>query len=303
MPVSETAGTTCLVVCADSNIFDLLVGLLLSLQGRDRSRYAVGLIDIGLTPAQREYLGGLCDAIEPVRDTLLVVLPDEVRLKIEGQSPFWRAQGCRPFLPDYFPGHRYYVHLDADMWVQSFGFLEAARDMMDAGKAVIVPESDALYRHLYSWTDSQRYFTDKASLTAQILGDTVARQTGSMPYLNTGFFALHRDAPHWAVFKDWLGRAFARGYHHLSEQITLNAVIYHLVGQVQTMPAVCNWLCSYATPVRGPDGVWCTPGYPSRPIELLHLTGTDKVARYRPLGLLYGGGGYLKDIAHLCPAG
>lgn len=302
MPVSDTAGTTCLVVCADRNIFDLLVGLLLSLRERDRTRYAVGLIDVGLDPAQRHYLRDLCDAVEPVRPDLLVSLHPEIAARIEGKSPFWRAQGCRPFLPEYFPGHRHYVHLDADMWVQSFGFLDAAREVMDSGKVVIVPESDAAYSHLYSWADSERYFADKATLTAQILGDTVARQTSAMPYLNTGFFGMHRDAPHWAVFKDWLGRAFNRGYHHLSEQMTLNAVIYHLVGGVQTMPAVCNWLCSYATPVRDAHGRWCTPGYPHQPIDLLHLTGTDKVARYRPLGLLYDGGRYLPDIAHLCPA-
>lgn len=299
---ASNAGTTCLVVCADSNIFDLLVGLLLSLRGRDRSRYVVGLIDVGLDQPQRDYLRDLCDGIEPVRSEWLVPLSDGIRQKIEGQSPFWRAQACRPFLPEYFPGHHHYVHLDADMWVQGFGFLDAARGFMDAGKMVIVPESDATYPHLFSWEASERYAADKAVLTAQILGETVARQTAAMPYLNTGFFGLHRDAPHWAVFKDWLGRVFARGYHHLSEQMTLNAVIYHLADRVQTMPAVCNWLCSYATPVRDEQGRWCSPGYPRQPIDLLHLTGTNKVARYKPLGLLYDGGAYLPGIAHLCRA-
>jgi hypothetical protein len=293
--MTSASDVTCLVICADRNIFDLLAGMLLSLDRRDRDRYAVHLIDVGLTDSQRDWALDHCDGVSPLRDDLLTPLPPQLAERIDRTSPFWRAQFCRPFLPEYFPGYRDYVHLDADMWVQGFGFLDAARAAMAAGEVVIVPESDTCYPHLAVVADSERYVAAKAALTEQILGPTVAKQTAAMPYLNTGFFGMNPAMPHWGLFKEWLGRVTSRGYHHLSEQLTFNVVVYQL-GRARLLPAVCNWMCSLSTPVRGADGVWRTPTYPNTPIDLLHLTGTGKTARYQPLGMLYDDGRYLPAL-------
>ncbi len=293
--MTGASDVTCLIICADRNIFDLLAGMLLSLDGRDRRRYAVRLIDVGLTDAQREWAQDHCDEISPLRDDLLTPMEPRLAAHVDKTSPFWRAQFCRPFLPEYFPGHRDYVHLDADMWVQGFGFLDAARDAMAAGEVVIAPEIDVTYAHLTQVAESERYVSGKAILSEQILGPTVAKQTAAMPYLNTGFFGMRPDLPHWGQFKEWLARVSTRGYHHLSEQLTFNMVVYQL-GRARLMPATCNWMCSLSAPVRGADGVWRAPVYPHTPIDLMHLTGSNKIARYRPLGMLYQDGRYLEEL-------
>lgn len=296
-PTADT-GRTCLVICADRQIFQLLVGMLLSLRGLDRARYFVGILDIGLTPAQRDYVAGLCDRVMAVDDALLSPIHPQIVRSIEGTSPFWKAQACRPYLREYFPGFGYYVHLDADMWVQDPDFLDAARTIMDRGHAVIVPEVDASYSHLLELAENQNYFHVKREVTRQVFGDNIAQGAATIHHFNTGFFGLAHDAPHWALFKQYLVEAYKPGYHHLTEQITFGIVLLNLKA-VTCLPAVCNWMCTLAMPVRDAQGRWCSPVFPGEHIRLLHLTGTDKLNRYRPLGLLFDEGRYLDEIAAL----
>ncbi len=295
---------TCIVVCADGAIFELLVGLLLSLRPLDRQRFAVAIIDTGLSEAQRRCLGDLCDAISPVRDDLLVPLDPRLAALIEPKSPFWRAQACRPFLRDYFPGFRHYVHLDADMWVQRPGlFFDAVEAMLDEGRVVIVPESDVAYPIASDLEKNQVYFTEKAAITRQVFGPDIERQMGAFTYFNTGFFGMRHDLAHWELFANYLRGVFGRSYHHLSEQLTFNVVLMKL-GGFTLLPAVCNWMCTLSTPIRGQDGLLRSPRYPHDVIEILHLTGTDKMARYRDSGLLFDQGRYLPElVARLKAAG
>lgn len=292
--------TTCFAVCADRGIFDLLVGLLLSLQRVDRQRFRIGIIDTGLTEAQRDHVAPLCDAIERIDNDRLVVLDPRLEERIVGQSPYWRSQACRPYLREYFPGHRYYIHLDADMWVQRPGFFDDAVAIMDRGQVIIVPEADVAYPHSLTLADNRNYFAGKAYVVRQSLGDGVAQETAALPFLNTGFFGMRNDLPHWELFLEQLRRMFQHGYHHLTEQLAFNVVLLQH-GGFTALPAQCNWMCSWATPVRGGDGLWRSPVYPHAPIDILHLTGTDKRSRYSHLGLLYDGGRYLDGIAHLLP--
>jgi hypothetical protein len=295
VPSSLHAAKACLVICADRKIFELLVGMLLSLRILDRRRYFVGLIDVGLTVRQRAYAATLCDAVVEVNDRLLSPLDPRVAADIAKASPFWRAQACRPYLPEYFPGFRHYVHLDADMWVQRADFLDAAFDLMDAGRVVIVPEVDSTYPHISRLADNQNYFHVKREVTRQIFGDAIAAQVGSLHHFNTGFFGMRHDLPHWDLFKRYLIEAYKPGYHHLSEQITFGIVLLNL-GSMTCLPASCNWMCNLAPPVRGPGGEWCSPVFPHEPIRLLHLTGTNKLERYKPIGLLYDEGRYLDGL-------
>ncbi|SMH41340.1 hypothetical protein [Azospirillum agricola] len=293
--------TTCLAVCADQGIFDLLVGLLLSLRDLDRNRYKIGVIDTGLTSAQREHISALCDTIEPIDPSRLVVLNPQLEARIIGQSPYWRSQACRPYLRDYFPGHRYYIHLDADMWVQRPGFFDDAVAIMDKGQVIIVPEADVAYPHNTTLADNLSYFGAKSYVVRQSLGEPVAQETAALPFLNTGFFGMRHDLPHWELFTDQLKRMFQHGYHHLTEQLAFNVVLLQHKG-FTALPAQCNWMCSWTPPVRDEHGLWRSPVYPYTPIDILHLTGTDKRARYARLGLLYDGGRYLDGIAHLLPS-
>ncbi len=293
--------TTCFAVCADRGIFDLLVGLLLSLKGMDRSRYKIGVIDTGLTDAQRDFIAPLCDAVERIDQARLVVLAPQLEERIIAVSPYWRSQACRPYLREYFPGHRYYIHLDADMWVQRPGFFDDAVAIMEKGQVIIVPEADVAYPHSTTLADNMTYYSGKSYVVRQSLGETIGQETAALPFLNTGFFGMRNDLPHWEFFVEQLKRMFLHGYHHLTEQLAFNVVLLQHKG-FTALPAQCNWMCSWAPPARGADGLWRSPVYPYAPIDILHLTGTDKRARYSRLGLLYDGGRYLDDIAHLLPS-
>lgn len=298
VPSLPHADKTCIVVCADRQIFALLVGLLLSLRRLDRRRRHVGVIDIGLTPEQRAHVATLCESVVDVDAALLTPIHPLIIKGIEGASPFWKAQACRPYLREYFPGFRRYVHLDADMWVQDGDFLDAACDIMDSGRAVIVPEVDSSYSNMINLEENRNYFHVKREVTRQIFGQAIADAGAAIHHYNTGFFGLAHDAPHWGMFKDYLIEAYKPGYHHLTEQITFGIVLLNLKAVV-CLPAVCNWMCTLAMPVRDAQGLWRSPVFPGEHIRLLHLTGTDKLNRYRPAGLLFDEGRYLDDVAAL----
>lgn len=298
MSASDPSGRTCVIVCADRHVFDLLIGFLLSVRGLDKARFAVKLIDAGLTSAQRDYAADLCDGVAPIDERLLAPLNPQTAAMIEAKSPFWRAQSCRPYLPDYFPGYRHYIHMDADMWVQNLDVFDAVVSAMDAGEVAIAPEVDVAYAHIGQLNANRDYFNVKRQVTRQIFGDAIADQLAAVHHFNTGFFGMAADAPHWAMFRQYLTEAQKVGYHHLMEQITFGIVLLNL-GRGRFMPAVCNWMCNQATPIRKADGVWRSPVFPHEEIRVLHLTGTDKIARYQPLGLLYDEGRYLADIAAL----
>lgn len=301
MTAEASRDVACFAICADSGIFDLLVGLLLSLQGIDRNRYRIGVIDTGLTEDQRAYIAPLCDAVERIDDSRLVVLEARLEERIRGVSPYWRSQACRPYLRDYFPGCGYYIHLDADMWVQRPEFFDDMVAIMAQGQVVIVPEADVAYPHSLTLLENINYFNGKSYVVRQSLGEQIARETAALPFLNTGFFGMRADAPQWELFIRQLRGMFQHGYHHLTEQLAFNCVLLQH-GGFTALPARCNWMCSWAPPQRGADGLWRSPVYPYDPIDILHLTGTDKRARYAHLGLLYDGGRYLADIDRLSPS-
>jgi len=289
---------TAVVACADRSIFPFLIGLLLSLRGLNRERHAVHVIDVGLTPAQRDHAASLCDGVASVDDDLVVRPHPKIVENLEEKLPFWRAQFCRPYLRDYFPGYAGYIHIDADIWAQRLDVFDAATVEMERGRVVIVPEADAAYPFLTSHTANAAYTTERARLMTIYMGEEAAPTAGHLPYYNTGFFGLAADAPHWDDFREFLTGFAAERYHFLTEQIAFNIACFRR-RTTTLFPAVCNWMCYMAPPIRGEDGLWRSPVWPHPVIELLHLSGTDKMERYRPMGLLYDEGRYLDEIGDL----
>lgn len=295
--MTATPGTA-IVTTADSAIFPLLVGLLRSLRTLDRTRFAVCLIDLGLTPAQREHVAPDCQRIVPIDDAKLVHPAPHLIEGFQSWVPFWKALTARPFVPEYFPGFRHYIGVDADTWFQKLDVLDFMVAEMAKGRCVIAPEMDVAYRTYYGADAFEDVVKDKTTLTRGFFGDDAATMTGAMPYFNVGLYGLAAAAPHWQLFKRYLSEVTKTRFHFLCESVVFNIVLLQL-RNFTLMPATCNWMCTLAKPVRGEDGLWRSPAYPFPVIEMLHLTGNNKLSRYRPMGLLYDGGRYLEEIAGL----
>lgn len=296
-PAVTTAGTA-IVTAADRAIFPLLVGLLRSLAGLDRGRFAVCLIDLGLTPEQRAYVAPHCARIEPIDEARIVHPAPDLIERIAPRVPFWRALTARPFVPEYFPGFRRYIGVDADTWFQRLDVLDFMDQEMARGRLVIAPEMDVAYKTFHAADAHEDFVKDKTTLTRGFFGDDMAAMTGAMPYYNIGLYGLPADAPHWAMFKHYLTEVTKTRFHFLCESVTFNIVMLQL-RNFTALPATCNWMCTLASPVKGADDLWHSPAWPFPVIEMLHLTGASKMERYVPAGLLYGGGAYLEEIAGL----
>lgn len=287
-----------MVFAADAAIFPLLVGLLRSLAGLDRGRFALCLIDLGLTPAQRAYVAPLIDQIENIDDARLVHPAADIIRDIEPRVPFWRALTSRPYIPDYFPGYRGYINVDADIWFQKLDVLDFMAAEIDAGRLVIAPEMDPAYSIFQSASAHEEFVKDKRTLTRAFFGEDLAAMTAAMPYYNIGLYGLPANAKHWGMFKHYLTEITKEKFHFLCESVVFNIVMLQL-RNFTLLPATCNWMCSLADPALGADGLWRSPAYPFPVIETLHLTGARKLENYRPRGLLYNGGRYLDDLAGL----
>jgi hypothetical protein len=82
---------------ADSAYFALLRDTVLSVRAQRRNA-AIGILDLGLDPAQRDWLGE--QRAQVVRPGWDVDFPQRERM-----PETFKAQVARPFLPRHFPGY------------------------------------------------------------------------------------------------------------------------------------------------------------------------------------------------------
>jgi lipopolysaccharide biosynthesis glycosyltransferase len=287
-----------IVICADKGVFVFLVGLLRSLASLNRSKYAICIIDIGLTNEQRDYLAQYYIDLKNVSDDLLMKPHQQISETLDKNVPFWRAQLCRPFLRDYFPDYKNYIHLDGDTWFQNIGMLDVLVNEMEAGRVVAVPEADVSYPFLNSSEKNYEYFIGRHRLVTHFFDAEIEKLASTLPYFNSGLFGMPTSAPHWELFREYLSRCIDKGYQFLIEQLAFNIAV--LAGKNYTLlPATCNWMCNQSTPIKNKDNKWCSPVYPFVEIDLLHLSGHEKLERYSALGLLYDDGAYLDEVRHL----
>jgi len=274
------------VTAADESFFPLLRGLIGSLE-QFESRPALACLDVGLSPASREWV-----ALHAQH----VVVPEwdlPVDPRVRDRRPHIRALTARPFLPRYFPGYDIYLWIDADAWVQERFALDWYLQYARGGALVAVPEVDRAYRHTRSnveWrmTRVHNYF-----------GPKFAQRALWKTYFNAGVFALRADAPHWEAWE----RSFREGLEvakgvQCCDQTALNHALWTMNLAVHPLPALCNWLCHYRHPVFDAEhNRLCEPVAPSRPIGVLHLA-----AQTKDLSLQLKGDGGTRVISLRFPA-
>ena len=277
------------VVAGDANIFALTYGCLLSLLRIQNKDVSIYFLDTGCTAAQLA-------AIEPL---VKGIAQFDIKRAIEpagNKRPYWKAQGCRPFLPLYFQGHDVYVWLDSDTWVQDVNAIVEMAQVADAHGAAIAPEVSASYTFLNQAEASRKLYLQKFEFVRGAYGEQIANAMLFMPYLNTGVFAISKKSGLFEALEAELRIVYARGYNHMAEQICLNKILIES-GKYQPLSAAYNWMCNYSQPVRNAAGDLTAPNAPFDPVKIVHLCGKNKIAVYLPLGLLFDRGAYLSRIS------
>jgi hypothetical protein len=266
---------------ADQVYFLLLRDTVASIRAL-RSDAALGVLDVGLLPEQREWLAP--------RVAHLVRPGWDIDFPGRAQTPEARqAQFARPFLPRHFPGYDTYLWIDADAWVQDWRSIELYVAAAGRDKLAITPEIDRAYKRHYkrpklfgrtlAWKNYREAF-----------GWLAADRLGRNPIVNCGVFALHRDAPHWAAWARIMTRVAQRTRFFFIEQTALNYAIFAERLPVDFLPAYCNWMPGDAAPAFDAErGLFVEPYMPHEVIGVMHLAGREQKSHIFRLERLDGG--------------
>ena len=267
---------------ADSAYFPLLRDTVLSVRAR-RPDAAIGILDVGLAPDQRQWLAERVTAL--VRPGWDIDFPERAQLP-EGR----KAQFARPFLPRHFPGWETYLWIDADAWLQDWRAIDMYAAAAGRGRLAIVPEIDRAYKRHYkrpklfgmnlAWKNYREAF-----------GWRVADRLGRNPMVNCGVFALRGDAPHWQCWARIMKGVAQRTRFFFVEQTALNYAIFAEHLPVDFLPAYCNWMPGDAAPAFDAErGVFVEPYSPHEVIGIMHLAGAEQKRGIFRLSRLDDGG-------------
>ena len=248
----------------DAAYFDLMRDCIDSLQATAEGRaLALGVLDCGLLDEQRAWCAARgATLVEPVWD---FDFPGR-----DGLADGYKALTARPFLPRYFPGHDLYLWIDGDCWVQQGDavalFLAAAR----TGRLAVAPEIHRSMRHYrHAWTE---FSAVNGAAFAASYDHAMAERLVRYPMINAGVFALAADAPHWQGWAGLMGDALQRSAD-MTDQVTLNVLVYDKGFACEPLPSRCNWPVHHATPAwDGARGLFVEPAMPYEPLGILHLT-------------------------------
>lgn len=228
--------------------------------------HAFAYFDLGLRPETKA-------EVAPAFDHLVAPRWDfAVSPRLREAEPHLRALTVRPWLREYLPGYDMYVWIDTDVYVQhpqTIGwFIEGA---LRKGMT-LVPQIHHAYvhdQHSIRWRTQRmhRYF-----------GADSAQRTLWQTYYNAGIFAIAHDAPHWSAWKTCFEEGIAATRGELAcDQSALNEAIHRHQLDVTPLPAICNWLCHLAAPLRRSDsGQFVEPGPAGREIAMLHMSAGTK---------------------------
>ena len=255
---------TIAITGGDAAYFDLIRDCIASLRATAEGRaMALGVLDCGLTEEQQAWCREQgATLVAPQWD---FDFPGRAQLK-DG----YKALTARPFLPRYFPGFDLYLWVDGDCWVQQGDalalFLAAAR----TGALAVAPEIHRSMRHYrHAWKE---FSSINGAAYAAAFDQATADRLIRYPLINAGVFALEHDAPHWAGWAALLGEALQRSAD-MTDQITLNVLVYDQGFACEPLPSRCNWPVHHATPAWDADrSLFVEPAMPYEPLGILHLT-------------------------------
>ena len=230
-----------IVSLADAKYFELLNELIDSiLSFKESASVSICILDAGLHSDQVKILEKKVYKI--VKAKWDIVVPE---YKIKGRE-WLKSQVSRAFLPEYFPGFKKYLWIDADAWVNDWAAVELYFKGSDNQTLSISSSADRAYGRVLradwifsniAFIRSQNYKHAKSSG----FSNQISREVALKPHLNIGVFCLENDSPHWLVWQKNLRQALKKGRIFGSEQIAMNITVYCDQMKVQILPTYCNW--------------------------------------------------------------
>ena len=252
-------------------------------------RTALGLVDLGLTPAQRQLL--------VQRGVRIVAATWPIEPPPAFASLDYFGFVAKPYLRELLPGYELYLWLDADMWVQNDAFFRHLCAGAAAGRFAVASEADRDYRaptlklRLWMLNNYRRGY-----------GLARALRLVFAPIVNNSLAAAHVDAPHWAIWqRDYEQIVRGAGRLIAMDQLSLQRALFSNDLPVDLLPATNDWVCSRALPAWDrATHLFVTPGRawssaPHRVISVLHLT---TPTRGRPFAIPDTGGGTSQRYLH-----
>ena len=264
-----------IISLADSNYFNLLNELVDSINRFEQSKEIdICIMDAGLTTDQIKILQKKVFQIKKAEWDIEV--PNS---KVKGRE-WLKSQVSRASIPNYFPGYKKYLWIDADAWVNSWNSIDLYFKGCENKKLAIATSADRSYGRVLraEWIfgslariRSQNYKHAKSSG----FSEKVARDVALQPHLNIGLFSLEENAPHWDVWQKNLKKALSSGKIWGSEQIAMNITIYSDNLDVEILPAYCNWTHIGAMKFDKKNSTFVEPYLPNHEIGIVHLAGKN----------------------------
>ena len=175
-----------IISLSDSNYFELLNEQIDSIKRFEQSKeISICIMDAGLTEDQKGILEKKVDKI--VKAQWDIEVPDS---KVKGKE-WLKSQVSRAFLPNYFPGYKKYIWIDADAWVNSWYSIELYLKGCENKKLAIATSADRSYGRVLraEWIfgslakiKSQNYKHAKSSG----FSEKISREVALKPHLNIG---------------------------------------------------------------------------------------------------------------------
>ncbi|MEY4146162.1 MAG: hypothetical protein RL327_641 [Pseudomonadota bacterium] len=262
-----------IISLADSKYFELLNELIDSILSFEESKsVSICILDAGLQLDQIKILEKKVYKI--VKAKWDIEVPE---YKIKGRE-WLKSQVSRAFLPEYFPGFKKYLWIDADAWVNDWSSVELYFKGSDNKTLAISSSADRAYGRVLradwifsniAFIRSQNYKHSKSSG----FSNKICREVALKPHLNIGVFCLENDAPHWLVWQTNLKQALKKGRIFGSEQIAMNISVYCNQMKVQILPTYCNWFLIENIKFDEIKNTFVEPYLPHHKIGIIHLAG------------------------------
>ncbi|MBA1337927.1 MAG: LPS:glycosyltransferase [Pelagibacterales bacterium] len=261
-----------IVTLADSNYFDLLQELILSIKKFPESKdVSICILDAGLTEDQLKQLKNQVHSIKKANWDIEIPF-----YKVAGKE-WLKSQVSRAFLPKYFPEFKKYLWIDCDAWVCSWNAIDLYFKACENGKLGITQTMGPGYRVMakvkwlfgkYASVSSQNYKHAKLSG----IKEKDARKLAFAPHLNIGVFSLEKNSECWNIWQNNLKKTLSKGKIFGSEGLAINIAVY--IDEVATvfLPLNCNWIASNLLPMLDSEkNILVEPNLPHHAIGIMHL--------------------------------